>query len=92
MKPACETKQADDRGRISLGKSFANRTFLVESSGDRIVISLARVVPEREAWLYENERALKMVQEGLSQARKRQHAKPPDMEKARRFADSIPDE
>ena len=87
-----ETKQADERGRISLGKSFANCTFLVQEKSGNIVISPARVIPEREAWLYENEDALKLVREGLEEARKGEHVKPPDLEKARRFAATIPDE
>ena len=87
-----ETRQTDERGRISLGTSFANCTFLVEEKDGSIVISPARVIPERESWLYENEEALHLVREGLEQARKGEHAKPPDLNRARRFAARIPDE
>lgn len=63
------TKHTDSKGRITLGESFANRTMLVERRGDEIVLRLARVIPEREAWLYDNEKALASVREGLRQAR-----------------------
>jgi hypothetical protein len=86
MSSSVETRQADGRGRISLGAEFANSTFLVEREGDRIVIRPARVIPEREAWLYENEEALGRVRAGLAQARARKFAKGPSLDKARRVA------
>lgn len=44
------------------------------------VLRLARVIPEREAWLYENPNALASVRRGLEQARKGMVAKtPPDL-------------
>jgi len=89
---ATETKQADGRGRISLGTGFANRTFLMETSGDCIVIRPARVIPEREAWLYENEEALEQVRTGLAQARDRKFAQGPSLKESRRLAESMGDE
>jgi hypothetical protein len=50
------------------------------------------IVPEREAWLYENEVAYRLVQKGIEQARRGHFAKPPDLESTRRFADTIPEE
>lgn len=91
MKTAPETRQADERGRISLGTGFANRTFLVEREGDAIIFRPARVIPEREAWLYENKAALQEVLEGLERAKRREFVKGPDMDEARRLADSLPD-
>lgn len=87
-----ETKQADARGRVSLGSVFANRTFLVEMSGDCIVIRPARVIPEREAWLYDNKEALDRVRKGLAQARNQQFAVAPSLEEARRIAAGMPEE
>ncbi len=92
MEAVPETKQADGRGRVSLGMAFANRTLLVETSGDCIVIRPARVIPEREAWLYENKDALAQVREGLAQARERKFASAPSLEEARRLAAEVPDE
>lgn len=88
----CETKQADGRGRISLGTGLANRTFLMETSGDCIVIRPARVIPEREAWLYENEEALDRVRTGLAQARGRKFAKAPSLKAARGLSAEMGDE
>lgn len=87
-----ETKQADERGRISLGKAFANCTFLVERNGDAIIVRPARVIPEQEAWLYENETALMRVRKGLAQAKQREFAKAPSLDEARRLADDMDDQ
>ena len=87
-----ETKQADDRGRVSLGSAFANCTFLVENAGDHIVIRPARVIPEREAWLYDNRDALDRVRVGLAQARDRKFAKGPSLDEARGLAADMHDE
>ena len=69
------TRKTDSKGRITLGKPFANRTVFVEQRGDEIVVRLARVIPEREAWLYENSKALVRVRKGLDQAMKRKFVK-----------------
>ncbi len=86
-------RNVDSKGRLTLGERFANRTVIVEEreSGE-LVIKPARVIPEREAWLYENPRALAAVRTGLDQARAGKVSKGPDMAKARRIAKSIPDE
>jgi hypothetical protein len=92
MEAVPETKQADGRGRVSLGLAFANRTLLVETADDCIVIRPARVIPEREAWLYQNKDALAQVRAGLAESRNRKFAKPPSLEDARRLAAEIPEE
>ena len=75
-----QTKTADSKGRISLGKRFANRTFIIEETGDmELKLLPARIVPEREAWLYEDKEAEASVLRGLAQA------------KAGRFSTSPPD-
>ncbi len=87
------TRSTDSKGRITLGEEFANRTMLVERSGDDIVLRLARVIPEREAWLYDNGTALASVRRGLSEARaKRLASKGPDLVAAAKLAEQLQDE
>jgi len=76
-------KTADQKGRISLGKSFANQTVLIqEISPTEVRIIKARVVPETEAWLWQNEQALASVAKGLTQAQAGVFASPPDLDAA----------
>lgn len=87
------TKNTDSKGRITLGESFANRTMLVEQRGDQIVLRLARAIPERESWLYDNEKALASVRNGLQQAKAGKFAKKgPDLGAARKLADQLQDD
>ena len=81
-------KNADSKGRVTVGDRFANRAVIVEQrSEDEVVVRLARVIPEREAWLYENPEAWASVRRGLDQARKGEVAKnPPDMKEAVKLA------
>ena len=76
------TKTLDDKGRLVLGSRFANRQVIIEEKNEsQIIITLAKVVPEREAWLYKNPEALKSVLLGLSQAREGKFAaNPPDID------------
>jgi hypothetical protein len=50
------------------------------------------VVPDREAWLWENETAKGMVDRGLQQAREGVLTNGPDVAAAFSFAESIPAE
>jgi hypothetical protein len=86
-------KSTDSKGRVTLGGHFANRAVIVEHLGkDEVVIRLARVIPEGEAWLYENPKALASVRRGLDQARKGNIAKtPPDLKAAAKLADQLED-
>ncbi len=46
------TKTLDDKGRLVLGSRFANRQVIIEENNEsQIIITLAKVVPECEAWL-----------------------------------------
>ena len=76
------TKTADSKGRITLGKQFANKPVIVERvSPTEVRVLMARVIPELEAWLWENESALASVLRGLKQARAREFSKnPPDLD------------
>ena len=59
-------KTTDAKGRVTLGGHFANRAVIVEhQSNDEVIVRLALVIPEREAWPYENPKALASVRRGL---------------------------
>lgn len=69
------TKTLDSKGRITLGPAYANKTVLIDDSdATRIIITPAVVIPEHEAWLYKNEKALQSVVLGIEQARSGQFA------------------
>jgi hypothetical protein len=56
------------------------------------IARLARVIPEREVWLYENPKALASVRRGLDQARKGNVTKnPPDLKAAAKLAGQLED-
>ena len=86
-------KNTDSKGRVTLGGHFANRAVIVEHrSDDEVIVRLARVIPEREAWLYENPKALASVRRGLDQARKGNVAKnPPNLKAAAKLAAQLED-
>ena len=86
-------KSADSKGRVTLGGRFANRAVIVEHrSDDEVIVRLARVIPEREVWLYEHPKALASVRRGLDQARKGSVTKkPPDLKAAAKFAEQLKD-
>lgn len=90
-KPVSRAKKADSKGRITLGGSFANRWILVEQKDDVLILRVAKMVPEHEAWLYENPKAVDLLRTGLDQARKRKFGRAPDLRSARKLADRIPD-
>ena len=86
-------KNADSKGRVTLGGHFANRAVIVEyRSDDEVMVRLARVIPESEAWLYENPKALASVRRGLDQARKGNVTKnPTDLKAAAILAGQLED-
>lgn len=86
-------KNTDAKGRVALGGRFANRAVIVEHrSDDEVIVRLARVIPEREAWLYANPEALASVRRGLDEARKGSVAKrSPDLKKAAKLAGRLED-
>jgi hypothetical protein len=94
MKYAALAKNVDSKGRLTLGESFANRTVLVEDRGaGEVLVRLARVIPEREAWLYDNKGALAAVRRGLRQATDGKLArKGPDMKSAAALVEQLQDE
>jgi hypothetical protein len=64
----------------------------VEKDDDGILIKFYRVVPDREAWLWENETAKGMVDRGLRQAREGELSEGPDLAAAFAFADGLPED
>ncbi len=91
-KPAVTSKNTDSKGRITLGEAFANKTLIVEQDGDRIVLRIARVIPEAETWLYENPAALDSVRRGLREARAGELVDGLDLKRAAELADEIGDD
>ena len=86
-------KTVDEKGRLTLGREFAGRTVVVEEEVDgAVVVRFCRVVPEREAWLWENESANAMVTRGLKQAHDGEIGDGPDLAAAFSLADSVPDD
>ena len=88
------TKIVDSKGRLALGSRFVGKTVIVDDSDpQRIVITPAVVIPEHEAWLYQNETALSAVRQGLQQAKQRRFAKSaPDLRQDRAVADKLLDD
>ena len=85
------TKTTDDKGRVALGKRFANKTVIIrEIDATEILVTLARVMPEREAWLFENDAVKALVATGLQQAEAHQFSdSPPDVDADATFADLL---
>lgn len=60
----------DSRNRISLTKLFPDKkvsSVRAYKENEKIILEPMVEIPAREAWLYENEAALKKVKTGLSQ-------------------------
>jgi hypothetical protein len=86
------TRKVDSKGRLTLGERYAGRTVIVrEIDETEIAVKLARIVPEREAWLYENPVALSMLRAGLAQSRAGQTAPAPDLNADAGLAERLED-
>jgi hypothetical protein len=93
MKYTSLTKSVDSKGRLTLGEAFANHTVLVESHGEgEVLVKLARVIPAREAWLYENKGALASVRRGLKQAAEGEFVSGPNLNASAALAEQLQDE
>jgi hypothetical protein len=88
-----QTKTADSKGRVTLGRRFANKPVIIrEVDKTEVVVTLARVIPEREAWLFHDRKARDSVLRGLTQARSRDSVEGPDLDADAKLADKIEDE
>jgi hypothetical protein len=87
------TKTADGKGRVTLGSRFANQTVIVEEvDPTEVRITLAQVIPQREAWLREHPKARASVLRGLAQAKAGKTAKsPPDLASDTLLAEQLDD-
>jgi hypothetical protein len=86
------SKSADSKGRISLGPEFANHLVLVRRIADGVVeIVKATAVPDPELWLHRNPKAIRMVMEGIEQAKTGNLVDGPDMDKMARLAREMTD-
>jgi hypothetical protein len=55
-------KRVGTSGQISLGKEFAGRTVLIESTESRVwLIKTARTIPDAELWLHQPEAANRLA-------------------------------
>ena len=86
-------KTVDSKGRVSLGQRFANKPVIIEDLSDtEIKISLARVIPEREMWLWENPEARETVLSALERLKRGEFAEdPPDLEADEELASQLED-
>lgn len=85
-------KTIDPKGRLTLGRQYAGRQAKVEERNGDVVVTFHKLVPDREAWLYENSAAAEMVRQGLTEAARGELSDGPDLEAAFAFADSISDD
>ena len=61
--------RVDSKGRLTLGSWAVGKTFQVEQTGEgEYRLTAMMMVPEREAWLFNNAEALSMVKDGLQQS------------------------
>lgn len=73
----------DTRKRVPLGrllKGIATNLFNAEVVDGKIILEPMKAIPEREAWLYQNSKALASVKRGLKDAAQR-HVKNFDPDK-----------
>jgi len=86
-------KTVDSKGRVTLGQRFANKPVIIEDLSDtEVKVSLARVIPEREMWLYQNPEAREMVFSALERLKRGEFAEdPPDIDADVELASKLED-
>ena len=85
-------RTVDGKGRVTLGTAAAGRTVQVEETPDGFAIRFCRVIPESEAWLWENEATLKRVLRGISEAKAGDVVRDVDLADLIALADALPDD
>jgi hypothetical protein len=62
--------RADSAGRIGLGKAMSGKLFQARAQADgSIVLVPARVIPEREAWVFENPERLAALDAAMAESK-----------------------
>lgn len=85
-------KTIDSKGRVSLGTEFAGTQVIVEPVATGVNLKYVKAVPAHEAWIWENEAALKAVRAGIEQAASGDLSDgPKDFEGSLAFAQSLDD-
>ena len=85
-------KAVDSKGRVSLGREFADKLVFVKRIADGVVeIIMAEAVPAKEAWLHKNDKAYESVMRGLEQTGKGEFAQSPVLEADADLSDAIGD-
>ena len=85
-------KKADSKGRIALGKEYADSLVIVIQEPEGVLRLIpAEAVPAREAWLYKNPEAIRMVMEGIEDAKAGRLTDGPDLSAGAKLADAIED-
>jgi hypothetical protein len=63
----------DTRRRVSLSKFLPKKGNIhavnAHKEGNKIILELLAEIPARESWLYENPKALKLIQKGIKEAK-----------------------
>lgn len=62
----------DSQNRVTLGKllkGISTRLFDAQVVNGKIMLEPMEVIPEKEAWLYKNPKALQSVMKGLKDAK-----------------------
>jgi hypothetical protein len=64
-----DSVKGDERGRIGLGEIVKDRQFRVlkNDQGELLLIPVV-TIPEREAWVFNNPKVKKLIDEGLRQS------------------------
>ncbi len=92
-----QARMVDNKGRLNLGPQYAGREVIVRERNDNsLVVEMARTIPEREAWLYDDPEALTSVRRGLEQVAHGDYSPGPDLDAtgalANQYADKYADE
>lgn len=78
--PEARTRQTDAKARVTLPKDFADSLVSIEQV-DEFEVRIRKVIaiPEREAWLWKNSKAIGAVMIGLAEAKEGELVDGPDV-------------
>jgi len=87
------TKIADSKGRLNFGKRYANKTFIIEQTGEmEMKLEITEEISEREAWLHANPEAKKKVLAALERLAAGEVSEaPPDLDADRSWISELED-